>query len=202
MKKRAIIITVSIMIILVGYFAVKGNRGEELSDIIVSPKAGKFQVDIETSGELEAKNSTKILGPSGLRDYRIYNVAINEIVEEGTVVKKGDWVASLDNSELLSKLQDAQLEVDKMQSQYTQTQLDTTLQMRQSRDDLINLEYAVTEREIEVDQSKFEPPATQRQAEMNLEKAKRTLQQSMENYGKILKRIMFMEKQKVFLSIF
>ena len=182
MKKRAIITVVSIMIILVGYFAVKGNRGEEGSDIIVTPKVGKFQVDIETTGELEAKNSTKILGPTGLRDYRIYNVAINEIIEEGTVVKKGDWVASLDNSELLSKVQDAQLEVDKMQSQYTQTQLDTALQMRQSRDDLINLGYAVIEREIELDQSKFEPPATQRQAEMNLEKAKRTLQQAKENY--------------------
>ena len=83
---------------------------------------------------------------------------------------------------MLSKVQDAQLEVDRMQSQYTQTQLDTALQMRQSRDELINLEYAVTEREIELDQSKFEPPATQRQAEMNLEKAKRALQQARENY--------------------
>jgi multidrug resistance efflux pump len=183
MKKRVLIGLTSLVIILVGYFAVKGNKGDESADILVSPEVGRFEVLIETTGELEAKNSTKILGPSRLRDFRIYQVAINEIVEEGPVVGKGDWVATLDNSELLGKVQDAQLEVDKMQSQYTQTQLDTALQMRQARDELINLAYTVTEREIELDQSKFEPPATQRQADMNLDKAKRALQQAKENYS-------------------
>ena len=117
MKKRILIIVTSFIIILIGYFAVKGNKSAESTDIIVTPETGKFEVVIETTGELEAKNSTKILGPAGLRDYRIFQVAINEIVDEGTVVKKGDWVATLDNSELLSKVQDAQLEVDRMQSQ-------------------------------------------------------------------------------------
>lgn len=183
MKKHVLIITASLILILVVFFVVKGNEEEVGSEIVISPSVGRFEVVIETSGELEAKNSTRILGPNRLRDYRIFQVAINDIVEEGTVVKKGDWVATLDNSELLGRLQDAQLEVDRMQSQYTQTQLDTTLQMRQTRDDLKNLEYAVSESEIELDQSKFEPPATQRQAEMNFDKSKRALQQAKDNYN-------------------
>jgi len=182
MKKRILIITGALILALIGYFAVKGKKGSEGAELFAYVKKGTFTIEIETTGELEAMNSTKILGPARLRDFRIYNVAINKIVEEGTVVREGDWVASLDPSELKSKVQDAQLEVDKKQSQFIQTQLDTTLQMRQARDELINLEYGVIEREIELEQSKFEPPATQRQAEMNLEKAQRALQQAKENY--------------------
>ena len=182
MKKRIIIPLAAVLIVFVVYFVSKGGKGKEGSEILVSVKSGRFQVDIETTGELEARNSTKILGPTRLREFRLYNVAINDIVEEGTVVKKGDWIANLDRSELESKLQDAQLEVDKKMSQFIQIQLDTTLQMRQSRDELVNLAYAVIEREIELDQSQFEPPATKRQAEMNLEKAIRGLQQAKENY--------------------
>ncbi len=183
MKKRLIIIASAILIVFIGYFAVKGSKDTEGADILVNVKTGRFQVDIETTGELEAQNSTKILGPSRLRDFRLFNVAINDIIEEGTVVRKGDWVANLDKSELQSKIQDGQLEVDKKMSLFIQTQLDTTLQMRQSRDELVNLAYAVTEREIELDQSQFEPPATKRQAEMNVEKAKRALTQANENYS-------------------
>lgn len=194
MNKRVIIIASVVVVVLVSYFIVKGSKRDETLDILTEVQSGEFIIDVETTGELEAKNSIKILGPTRLRDYRIYNVAINDIVEEGTVLKKGQWVATLDKSELMSKLQDVQLEVEEMQSQYIQTQLDTALQMRQSRDELINLDYTVQEREIELEQSKFEPPATQRQAEMNLEKAKRGLQQAKENY--VIKRDQNVEKMK------
>jgi len=80
------------------------------------------------------------------------------------------------------KVKDSQLEVDQKQSQYTQTKLDTTLAMRQARDELINLEYTVREKKLVLDQSKFEPPATIQKAEIDFEKAERTLQQAKENY--------------------
>lgn len=169
--------------LLASYFIVKGNKGGDSADIFVDVKNGQFQVDIETTGELEAKNSVKIFGPRKLREYRIHQVKIDDIVEEGTEVKKGDWIATLDRSELMNKIQDAQLELDKVQSQYTQTRLDTTLQMRQARDELINLKYAIEEKQIVLDQSKFEPPATIKQNEINLEKAKRAYQQASENYN-------------------
>jgi len=183
MKKRILVTIGVFVIVLIGYFTLKGNKGVDETELFANVKFGRFQIDIETTGELEAKNSTKINGPTQLRQFRVYNVAIESIVEEGTVVRKGDWVATLDRSELQGRLQDAQLEVDRMMSQYTQTQLDTTLQMRQARDEIVNLQYAIIEREIEVDQSQFEPPATQRQAEMNLEKAKRSHKQAIENYS-------------------
>jgi multidrug efflux pump subunit AcrA (membrane-fusion protein) len=182
MKRNVIIGTIILIVSLVGYFAVKGGKSNDASEILISVNQGIFQVEVETTGELEAKNSVKIYGPTKLRSFRINQVKIDKIVEEGTEVKKGDWIATLDRSELMNKILDRELEVDQKMSQYTQTRLDTTLQMRQARDELINLNYAIEEKQIVLDQSKFEPPATIKQNEINLEKAKRAYTQASENY--------------------
>jgi multidrug efflux pump subunit AcrA (membrane-fusion protein) len=181
--KRNLIIAASVLVaLLVGYFVVRGNKAGEVADILSVVKKGKFKVEIETTGELEAKNSVKILGPSGLRTFQIWQVNIQKIVDEGTVVKKGDWVATLDRSEFQTKYSQKQIDLEKANSKFIQTQLDTTLQMRQSRDELINLKYTVEEKDIIRQQSKFEPPATIKQTEIDLEKARRGYQQATDNY--------------------
>src|SRR5690606_21629263 len=187
MKRNLIIASGVVVVLLVAYFIVKGNRQSEGIDIFATVKRGTFKVEIETTGELEAKNSVKIQAPAQLREYRVNNLTIQHIVTEGTVVKKGDWIATLDRSEFQGRIKDKEIELEKAQAAFVQTQLDTTLQMRQSRDELINLRYNVEEMKIVLEQSKFEPPATIKQNEINLEKAQRALDQALENY-KIKKR--------------
>lgn len=182
MKRNIIIGSGVLVVLLIGYFVVRGNKSGDLADIMSSVKRGKFKVEIETTGELEAKNSVKILGPQSLRTFQIWQVTIQNIIDEGTVVKKGDWIATLDRSEFQNKFTAKQIELDKANSKFNQTQLDTTLQMRQSRDELINLKYTVEEKEIILEQSKFEPPATIKQAEINMDKARRAYEQAIENY--------------------
>lgn len=182
MKKKVIIGIVAVAVIVSGFLFFKVADTSETNEIIVGVKSGKFIVDITTTGELEAKNSVKIMGPGRLRQFRVYQVSIQDIVDEGTVVEKGDWIATLDQSEFNSKLQDKQIDLEQKQSEYIQQQLDTTLQMRQARDELINLAYGVEEMQIKLDQSQFEPPATIKQAEIDVEKAKRALEQAQQNY--------------------
>jgi multidrug efflux pump subunit AcrA (membrane-fusion protein) len=187
MKRNLIIGAGVVVVLLITFFVVKGNKSPETADIIASVKTGPFKVEIETTGELEAKNSVKIMGPAGLRDFRIFNTTIQNIVEEGTVVTKGEWVATLDQSEFQTKLNEKKIELDRENAEYIQTELDTMLELRAARDALINLRYAVEEKEIIYEQSKFEPPATIKQAEINVERAKREYSQALENY-KIRKR--------------
>lgn len=183
MTKRKLIIGAGVFVAaLIAFFVIRGKTSGEIADVMTSVKRGPFKVEIETTGELEAKNSVKILGPSSLRDFRIWQVTIQAIVDEGTVVKKGDWVATLDRSEFQNRYNEKQIELEKANSKFVQTQLDTTLQLRQSRDELINLEYSVDEKQIILEQSKFEPPATIKQSEINLDKAKRAYEQALENY--------------------
>jgi hypothetical protein len=56
------------------------------------------------------------------------------------------------------------------------------MNLRNARDELINMRYTLEEKQIVVDQSIYEPPATQRQAKIELEKTQRTLNQAIENY--------------------
>ncbi len=182
MKKTIIISATVLAVLFIVYFIVRGNKSSDLTNIMATVKRGTFKVEIETTGELDAKNSVKIMGPTQLRDFHIWNVTIQNIIEEGTVVKKGDWVATLDRSEFQNRFNEKQIELEKANSRFIQTQLDTTLQMRQSRDELINLKYSVDETVIVLEQSKFEPPATIKQAEINKDKAVRAYEQALENY--------------------
>lgn len=182
MKKKIAAGVITVIIIIIGILVYNSGADNTTNDIILPVKKGHFIIDIITTGELEAKNSVKIMGPAQLRNFRIYQVNIQKIIEEGKVVKKGDWVATLDPSEFNTKLQDKAIDLEKKQSQFIQTQLDTTLDMRKARDELINLKYNVEEMKIKLEQSKYEPPATIKQAEIDLEKAKRAFGQATSNY--------------------
>jgi HlyD family secretion protein len=182
MRRKLFIGSGAVLALLLAYLIFGRGTTNEAANIITQVKKGQFRIEIETTGELEAKNSVNIIGPTAVQNFRIYEITILNIVEEGVVVKKGDWVANLDRSDFQSKLSDKLIELEKANSKYTQTQLDTTLQLRQSRDELINLKYAVEESNIVLEQSKFEPPATIKQNEINLEKARRAYQQAQENY--------------------
>lgn len=172
---------VALALILAVWYFTRGGT-EEQSELLVEAKKGVFKVEITTTGELEAENSVKVLGPSGLRAARIYQVKLDHIVDEGTIVNKGDYIGRLDQSELMDKIQNNENELQQSLSKYTQTKLDTALELRAARDELINLRYAVEEKEIILSQSQFEPPATIKQAEINLEKSKREYNQAKENY--------------------
>lgn len=97
-------------------------------------------------------------------------------------MKKGDFVAELDKSEVTSKLKDSQLSVQKLDAQYLQTKLDSTLTLSQARDELVNLFYAQEEKHLVVEQSAYEAPAMRRQAEIDYERAQRSYEQAKKNY--------------------
>lgn len=181
-NKRNIAIGGVVLVLLISFFVFGNSGGSETTDIIVPVEEGQFIVDINTTGELEAKNSTEITGPNRLRNYRIYQVNIQDIIDEGTYVEKGQYIARLDPSELNNRMKDSELQIEEQQSEYTQVELDTTLQLREARDNLTNLAYAVEEKQLVFEQSQYEPPATIKQAEIEFEKAKRALKQAKEAY--------------------
>lgn len=181
MKKRIFILGMFVLLLL-AVWLLNQSEATNFIDLYTTPRVGSFEVDVTTTGELRAKNSVEIRGPQGARDFRVNNMPIQRLVPEGSIVKKGDFVAELDRSEIMGKLQDAQLDVQSAESQVIQAQLDTTLTLSQARDNLVNLRFALEERQIEVDQSKYESPAVQRQAEIELDRAKRQLTQESKNY--------------------
>jgi multidrug efflux pump subunit AcrA (membrane-fusion protein) len=110
-------------------------------------------------------------------------VKLVDLIPEGSVVKAGDYIASLDKTEATQSLQNMEDQIERDEASLKQTQLDTTMNLRDYRNQIKDLEYALEERQIVLDQSKYEPPATIRQAEMNLDKAKRAYEQAKTNYS-------------------
>lgn len=182
-KNIFIILAIIIFIALVWYIS---TPDESINQTIsVEARSGQFVIDVTTTGELDARSSENILGPNPmrLRNARIFQYRIEDIIPDGTVVDSGQWIATLDRSDLENKIKDQELEVEQLQTQYVKSQLDTTMTLRSARDELINLRYAVEEKKIIVDQSAYEPPATQRQVKIDLEKTERTYNQALENYS-------------------
>jgi multidrug efflux pump subunit AcrA (membrane-fusion protein) len=104
------------------------------------------------------------------------------MVDEGTVVNKGDYVARLDASELSDRIENEQNDLLESSSEFTQARLDTALTLRKERDNLVNLKYEIEQKRITLEQSQYEPPATIKQLEYELEKAIRSYDQAVENY--------------------
>jgi len=180
MKRKYYYFAGIILIIIVIVIISSSDKADNVP-LETKVKKGRFEVIVTTTGELQAENSEKIMGPS-LRQVNIWRVKISDLIPEGTIVDSGDYIATLDRTEITTRLTDVGDQLMKAQSQFTKIQLDTSLELRGARDNLINLKYALEESQITLEQSKYESPAAIRQANINLEKAKRTYDQAIESY--------------------
>ncbi|MGK0407499.1 MAG: multidrug efflux pump subunit AcrA (membrane-fusion protein) [Roseivirga sp.] len=180
-RNQSITLAAVLALILIAWFSLKGDENQE-RDITTVAFISDFKDLVTSSGELMAKNSEDINGPSNSRQYGLYNIKISDLVAEGTYVEKGDFVAQLDKTELSSKLNDLLTEYDKAQSIYTQTQLDTTLVMREKRSELESLVFDIRQKKIEIEQSIYEPPASIQRLKLDLEKLEQSLAQKKDNY--------------------
>ncbi|MEI6454713.1 MAG: efflux RND transporter periplasmic adaptor subunit [bacterium] len=178
-KHLYVIAGIIVLAIIIYFFFGKSKTGPQVTAKV---KKGSFPIEVTTTGELIAKSSEKIYGPQALRQIQIWQVKIQDIIPDGTVVDSGQYVATLDRTEISNKIKDEETNLEKLESQMTKTRLDTSLELRRVRDDLINLKYSLEEKKIILEQSKYEPPAAVRQVQIDLEKAQRAFEQTETNY--------------------
>src|SRR5699024_1234788 len=176
-----------IVIILIAW-AIFGAKDTKSTTIYVTPKKGVFKVNATTTGELRAKNSTDILGPRAIREVGVGRVEIMQIVPEGTVVQKGDFVAELDRSEITATLQKAMLELDQTESKVISARLDSSISLSKARNEIVNLKYSMEEAQLKKEQSRYESEAVQRQRQIDYEQAERHYEQAKQNYKKQVKK--------------
>ena len=159
-----------------------GQSESQIENLTSSVKRGPFEIYAVATGELKAKNSVKIRGPQGMRSAGIYQTNITDLVTEGTVVEEGGYVATLDRTELQTKLREAQTQIDLIDTQLEQAKIDTAIELRGLRDEIVNSRFAREERTLEVEQSKYEPQMVIRQAEIELERSDRDFGQLATKY--------------------
>ncbi|MCD4770336.1 MAG: efflux RND transporter periplasmic adaptor subunit [Bacteroidales bacterium] len=184
--RKTLIISVGVVVVAIIVLVVI-NRLTETDDktlLFTEVNSGLFEILVTITGELQAESSTEIKGPEGLgsRNMRFRNILIQDIIPEGTVVQKGDYVATLDRSDADNTYKDELDKLELAENEYSMKLLDTTITLGDLRDDLINLKYNMEEAEITLEQSKYEPPTTIRQNRITLDKTKRGYEQAQKNY--------------------
>jgi hypothetical protein len=187
MMKRTIIIsgiivTVAIIILIV---VSKVNSKKDISNLYAEAKKGQFDIVVTTTGELQAKKSNDIMGPdfTQSRNIRVMDIKITDMVPEGTVVKMGDYIATLDRTSFDNTLKDEKERLVTFETNLEMKILDTAVNLSNLRDNIKNLGISVEEAKITLQQSQYEPPTTIRQAAMSVDKANRSLDQAIRGYA-------------------
>ncbi|MBJ6368987.1 efflux RND transporter periplasmic adaptor subunit [Snuella sedimenti] len=183
MNKKKLIYLGLIAITLIATYSFYSSTNDENTSLTSKVTKGSFLDEVVISGEAQSTSLKKLKGPSNTNRFGIYRFKIQDLVPEGTIVKKGDYVGRIDASELNGKILDAQLNLDKAQSKYTQQELDTTLTLKQERNGIKDLQFKIEEDKLELERSKYEPPATIRSLEINIEKTERNLKEKKADYS-------------------
>lgn len=183
MNGKIFFLLLFLLLIVAGgwYISQQGKTGEQSKAVKATAKHGNLDVVVTSTGELQAKNSTKIRGPQGLRG--IGQVKILELVPEGTIVKKGDFVARLDQSELDKRKDEYQDGVTKASAQVKEVERDTAITLSKLRDRIKELEFSIENKRKEVGINIYEPQEVQDRVQSELEKLQRDYNTENKNYA-------------------
>lgn len=187
--KKPLIITGCIILSFFLLFFINSLFSRKVSDdVFTRVEKGDFEIAVSAAGELIAQNSLDIFGPemAAGRDIRSTQIRIQDLVPEGTIVRKGDYIATLDRTELSNNLKDAYENLTRLRTNFEVKLLDTAVVLNGLRDAIRNQEFTVDEAALKFNNSKYEPPTVIRQAEINLDQAKRVLEQRKRSYTRVV----------------
>lgn len=174
------------LICIAGYYAFGKSDDAIKSDILlVTPDQGPFEVGIQATGELKAKNSIKIRGSQAMRSVGVWQTSIKELIPEGTIVEKGDFVASLDKTELANKITERTTDIEREQTKLEQMQIDTAIQMKDINDQIGNILFNMEQERLEIERNKYEPQMVIDQSLLKLKNSERSLDQ-LENKKELI----------------
>ena len=182
-RKQILYLSVFALLLLVVILLFR--KGEDTScQLYATVQRGTFESQVYSSGQLESEKSENIYIPEKLKDrnLQIWQLNITDLVEEGTIVDSGDYVASLDHKVVEEKMSETRDEMEKILSEYEDSKIDSNLNLSNQRDAIVNAELDLQEKKLIVEESAYESPSVQKKAEMDLDKATRKLEQEQKAY--------------------
>jgi HlyD family secretion protein len=190
MKRKLIISLIVVLAAIIALVAVSGKTSRGVNAVqFTEAQKGKIEVTVVGTGELLAERSSDILAPEinasgggGHGDIRHAAMKIQDLIPEGTIVKKGDFIAQLDRTEYDNSLKDDRDRLSTLKTSLEMKNLDSAVTLTALRDGIRNQKFTVSEAEITYRNSKYESPEIIRQSEIAFDKAKRMLEQLERSY--------------------
>ncbi|MCL3780053.1 HlyD family efflux transporter periplasmic adaptor subunit [Prolixibacteraceae bacterium JC049] len=180
MKRIHIIIGLSVLAVGALFFMLTGSKNTKVYTV----KKTDFKAEIVCKGEIHGSKATMITIPSELLYRRLYiwQYKIEDLVPEGTLLKKGDFVARLASNELGQRMQNNMQELGKVQADFNNAKLDSAIQLTKRREEIQNFNYDLEYKKIELEQSKYESPAFQRKTKIAYNKLLRRFDKMKRDY--------------------
>jgi multidrug efflux pump subunit AcrA (membrane-fusion protein) len=159
------------------------NNSKEVHSTYVVRRTN-FERYIETKGEIHGKNALYITLDDIFKDneLRLSGLRIKDMVPEGTIVKKGDWVATLDQASITQRIQENRDELERRLAYFNDAKIDSTITLTTMRQRINELQYDLRYNELDLQQAKFESPAYQRRIQTSYNQKVRQIDRSKRDY--------------------
>lgn len=141
---------------------------------LATAKVRQSDVVIRTHarGELRAVRSGMLVAPN-----LFGTVQITRLAALGAFAKDKDLVVEFDDSEVRSRLEEKQLEIEQLDEQLKKSQADLAIRNNQDQVELLRTRYSVRRAELEVKRGELKSAIDARKDQLTLEEARRRLQQ-------------------------
>ncbi len=183
LKKRKYQILLAALAVIgiaaVVWFQVKPDNGK-----FYKVKRGNLEVLVNSKGEVKGDKYTEINLPTALcnQELRVYQLKIMDVILEGKAVKKGDYIAKLDESQYATMMRDVMQQKEKEDADLRNAVLDSTVTLSGKREAVNNAKLDLEYLKIDLDQSKYESEAYQRKTQINYQKAENEIAKLKRDY--------------------
>jgi HlyD family secretion protein len=176
-RNRIIIISATIIIVLIAIFSFGGSSvSSNIPTFTV--KKDNFLVSLTESGEISAKKSISIAAPRVRGGLKIIH-----LVPEGTYIKKGDVVAKFDPTDAMTKLREAEAQLEIAMSNKDKLMANQRSEIAKMESDLKSSELGFELSQLNMEQMKFEAEAKRREAELQHKKNELSYEQTKQSFA-------------------
>ena len=147
----------------------------------------KSSADITDISLLSGLGNLEMLGREGYDDFknrslRIRELQIKDLIQEGTLVKKGDWVATLDIASINRQIEENNDDIEEDLADFEDAKIDSTIELTNYREEIKEFNFDLEYKALELEQAKFESLAFQRKAKVAYNKILRQMDAKLRNY--------------------
>lgn len=151
---------------------------------IYKVKKENFEAVISCKGEIQSEKAVFVNLPDIFyeRKLELWEIQIKDLIPEGSIVKKGDYVALLDQGKIKQLKESNEETLKRLTFNYNDHKIDSAVDLVQFRNGLEQFVFDVDNLKIAMEQSVYESPAYQRKAKMAYERALRQLDAKIRAY--------------------
>ncbi|MBK5292048.1 MAG: efflux RND transporter periplasmic adaptor subunit, partial [Acidobacteriia bacterium] len=176
MKKLLLRLTIVLVIAAAawgGYTAYKKiPQARETQIPTTKVRRGDVVVKTFTRGELRAVRSATLTAPN-----LFGTVQVTKLASLGSFAREKDLVAEFDDSELLTRLEEKELEIEQVDEQTKKAQADLAIRNNQDQVELLTTKYSVRRAELEVKRNELLSAIDAKRNLLMLEESQRRLKQ-------------------------